>query len=54
MSQLLTCLDIFREGGLLTLEKQHKFLTITLTAGAQKADLTQSGTMQYLQQLKER
>lgn len=54
LSQLLTCLDIFREGGLLTLEKQHKFLTITLTAGAQKADLTQSGTMQYLQQLKER
>ena len=51
LSQLLTCLDIFQEGGLLTLERQHKY--ITLTAGAPKADLTQSGTMRYLQQLKE-
>ena len=53
LSQLLTCLDIFQEGGLLTLERQHKFITITLTAGAPKADLTQSDTMRYLQQLKE-
>ena len=53
LSQLLTCLDIFQEGGLLTLERQHKYITITLTAGAPKADLTQSGTMRYLQQLKE-
>lgn len=53
LSQLLACLDIFQEGGLLTLERQHKFITITLTAGAPKADLTQSDTMRYLQQLKE-
>ena len=53
LSQLLTCLDIFQEGGLLTPERQHKFITITLTAGAPKADLTQSDTMRYLQQLKE-
>ncbi len=48
LGQLLTCLDIFQDVGLLALERQHKYITIRLTQGSGKADLTQSQTMQRL------
>ncbi len=48
LGQLLTCLDIFRDVELLELSRQHKCLTIHLTPGSKKADLSQSQTMQRL------
>jgi single-stranded-DNA-specific exonuclease len=53
LGQLLTCLDIFAEVGLLHYTRQHKYLSITTTAGNQKADLNNSATMQILQRMKE-
>lgn len=53
LSQLLTCLDIFQEGGLLKKVRQHKYISITLTVGGPKADLSRCGTVQLLQKLKE-
>ena len=53
LGQLLTCLDIFRDVELLQVQRLHKDLTIYLTPGSRKADLTQSRTMQILLQLKE-
>ena len=53
LGQLLTCLDIFSDVSLLELHHQHKLLTITLTSPSQKADLTQSQTMQLLLRAKE-
>ncbi len=50
---LLTCLDIFRDVGLLQLYKEHKNTVILLTPGENKADLNQSQTMQRLLQAKE-
>ena len=49
LGQLLTCLDIFAEVELLTLDRQHKYLIITLAAPDQKADLSTSPTMRLLQ-----
>ncbi len=53
LSQLLVCLDIFREAGLLRLERQHHTVSITLTPGTTKADLNQCPTMKQLQRLTE-
>ncbi len=53
LGQLLTCLDIFRDVGLLELHRSRKELTIRLTPGTQKADLNQSQTLQRLRQAKE-
>jgi len=53
LGQLMTCLDIFRDVGLLDIKKQHKFITIRLTPGDKKADLNESLTMQRLLQAKE-
>ena len=53
LGQLLTCLDIFAEVGLLQLQRQHKYIHISLTAPSGKADLNQSKTMQLLLQAKE-
>ena len=53
LSQMLTCLDIFADVELLSLERQHKNLIITLAAPDQKADLMSSRTMQDLLQGKE-
>ncbi len=50
---LLTCLDIFSDVGLLQTTREHKYLTIQLTAGSEKADLTRSQTMQRLLRAKE-
>ena len=48
LEQLMTCLDIFRDGGLLTQQRLHKYISIHLTRSPGKADLTQSATMQRL------
>lgn len=48
LEQLMTCLDVFRDGGLLTQQRMHKYITITLTPGREKADLSKSATMQRL------
>ena len=53
LSQLMTCLDIFRDVGLLDVRKLHKYIAIRLTPGTEKADLTASPTMQRLLQAKE-
>ena len=53
LGQLLTCLDIFSDVGLLRQTKQHKYIHIDLTTPGGKADLTQSRTMQLLLQAKE-
>ena len=53
LGQLLTCLDIFSDVKLLSLEQKHKYITIHLTATSGKADLSTSRTMQQLLQAKE-
>ena len=53
LGQMMTCLDIFRDVGLLEIARVHKQLRIRLTPGSQKADLTASQTMQRLLQAKE-
>ncbi len=53
LAQLLTCLDIFADVGLLQTRRLHKFISVRLTPGQQKADLNQSRTMQLLLQWKE-
>ena len=53
LGQLMTCLDIFRDVGLLQSQRLHKYITIHLTPGTGKADLTRSRTMQLLLQAKE-
>jgi hypothetical protein len=53
LGQLMTCLDIFRDVGLLTTVRMHKYLSIRLTPGDTKADLSASRTMQRLLQAKE-
>jgi hypothetical protein len=53
LGQLMTCLDIFRDVGLLTTVRMHKYLSIRLTLGDTKADLSASRTMQRLLQAKE-
>ncbi|MDD5864730.1 MAG: single-stranded-DNA-specific exonuclease RecJ [Firmicutes bacterium] len=53
LGQLLTCLDIFRDVGLLTIQRQHKYISIRLTPGEGKADLNRSQTMQRLLHAKE-
>ena len=53
LGQMMTCLDIFRDVGLLDIARVHKHLRIRLTPGNTKADLTTSQTMQRLLQVKE-
>ena len=53
LGQLMTCLDIFRDVGLLQTQRHHKYITIRLTPGPQKADLNESPTLQLLQKAKE-
>ena len=53
LRQMLTCLDIFRDVGLLTVQRQHKYVSIRLTPGEGKADLSRSQTMQRLLHAKE-
>ena len=53
LGQLMTCLDIFRDVGLLRSQRHHKYLILTLTPGSSKADLNTSETLQRLLQAKE-
>ncbi len=53
LEQLLTCLDIFQDVGLLRLQKRHKYMYITLVQTDTKADLNESVTLQRLLQAKE-
>ncbi len=53
LGQLLTCLDIFRDVELLQTQRFHKYISIRLTPGDGKADLSSSQTMQTLLQAKE-
>ncbi len=53
VSQLLTCLDIFADVGLLELRRLHKNITLRLLPADGKADLTASQTMQRLMAAKE-
>ena len=53
LGQLLTCLDIFADVGLLDYQRHHKYITIQLTPGPGKADLNTSATMQKLLHAKE-
>lgn len=50
---MLVCLDLFAEAGLLRIERQQRYFTITLTSTGGKADLNQCRTMQMLRRLKE-
>ena len=50
---MMTCLDIFADVGLLQTRRLHKYISIRLTPGPQKADLTQSQTMRRLLDLTE-
>ena len=53
LGQLMTCLDIFRDVGLLRLQEERRHITIYLTQTGGKADLNASRTMQQLLQAKE-
>ena len=53
LAQLMTCLDIFTDVGLIQTHHLHKYTIIRLTPGTNKTDLTQSRTMQKLLLLKE-
>ncbi len=53
LGQMLTCLDIFADVGLLQLQRLHKDLRIRVSAPDQKADLQQSATMRRLLNRKE-
>ena len=53
LGRLLVCLDIFSDVGLLDTRRMNKYISIRLTPGDQKADLTRSRTMQLLLRMKE-
>ena len=53
LGQMMVCLDIFQDVGLLQLHRMHKYIAITLTPGHEKADLNDSRTMQLLLRAKE-
>lgn len=53
LEQMMTCLDIFRDVGLLETRIMRKYIAIRLTPGRGKADLNRSQTMQRLLQAKE-
>ena len=50
LGQLLTCLDIFADVGLLEVIRHHKYMELRLVQQQGKADLNASKTMQRLQQ----
>ena len=53
LGQLIVCLDIFRDVGLLELQRLHKHYRICLTPGSEKADIHTSQTLQRLLRAKE-
>ena len=54
LGQLLTCLDIFSDVGLLETHRLHKYITVRRLPTDSKADLQTSRTMQQLLTAKER
>ena len=53
LGQLMICLDVFRDVELLQTQRLHKYISIRLTPGPQKADLNDSPTLQHLLRMKE-
>ena len=53
LSQMMTCLDIFRDVGLLEKQQHRKYIILHLTPKKDKADLMGSQTMQRLMAVKE-
>ena len=53
LEQLLTCLDIFADVELITIERLHKYICIRPLHREGKADLNESRTMQRLLAAKE-
>jgi len=53
LGQLMTCLDIFADVGLLQKKQLHKYITVCPAEPCEKADLSQSQTMQRLIAVKE-
>ncbi len=53
LGQMMTCLDIFRDVGLMNVRRFHKYISIELTPGSGKADLNESQTLQRLLRAKE-
>ena len=53
LGKLLACLDIFSDVGLLQQSRLHKYMQIRLASAGEKADLSQSKTMQQLSRWKE-
>ena len=53
LGMLLTCLDIFEDVGLLECQRLHKYLILRPVLRGDKADLSQSRTMQQLIAVKE-
>ena len=53
LGKMMICLDIFSDVGLIEIQRLHKYITICLTPGEGKADLTKSQTMQALLHVKE-
>ena len=53
LGQMMTCLDIFQDVGLMEITRYHKHLAIRLTPGDSKADLNTSQTMIRLRRAKE-
>ena len=53
LGQMMTCLDIFADVGLLQMQRYHKYITIRLMPRQEKADLASSQTMQRLIAAKE-
>ena len=53
LGQMLVCLDIFADVGLLEMQRLHKYMIVQLIPREDKADLNQSRTMQRLKAAKE-
>ena len=53
LGQLMVCLDVFADVGLLEQERLHKYITLRLIPRQDKADLNSSRTMQRLLAAKE-
>ena len=53
LGRMMVCLDIFSDVDLIRTDRLHKYISIRLTPGTGKADLSRSQTMQRLLQMKE-
>lgn len=51
LGKMMVCLDIFCDAGLIRMKKLHKYMEICLVPTQQKADLSQSRTMQRLTEI---